>query len=119
MRLQAKLAAAEAVASKAEQRTSRINPGRIEGMATDPYEPPEIIALAQGIADEFGVGLRVEGWIGATGHQGQEFAINLNGQRCALELGEQDILGFASDQQARMRVEERIRHQLKTICSGS
>ena len=88
-------------------------------MATDPYEPPEIVALAQSIADEFGVGLRVEGWIGSTGHQGREFAINLNGQRCALELGEQDILDFESDQQVRMRVEERIRHQLKTICSGS
>ena len=85
----------------------------------DPYQPPEIIELAQRIAEEFGVALHVEGWIGPTGHQGREFAVSFNGQRNALELGEHDILSFSSDQQTRIRVEERIRYQMKYLISMS
>jgi|SRR5678815_998622 len=85
----------------------------------DPYQPLEIIELAQRIADEFGVGLHIEGWVGPTGHQGREFAVSLNGQRSSLELGEHDILAFSSDQQARIRVEERIRYQMKHLIAVS
>jgi len=88
------------------------------GGMDDQYEPPEIIKLARRIAEELGGSLQVEGWIGPTGHQGREFAVGLNGQHAALELGESDIIAFPSDRQARKRVEERIRYQMKSMLAG-
>ena len=76
----------------------------------------QILAFARRVADEVraeGRGdLRVIGWIGPTGHQGWEYAVEVGGRAVALEVGEADIPAYPTDARVRRRVEERVRSQM-------
>jgi hypothetical protein len=87
--------------------------------ARDDPGAEQILAFARRVADELraeGRGdLRVVGWIGPTGHQGWEYAVEVGGRAVALEVGEADILAYLTDHRVRQAVEERVRWQMRGL----
>jgi hypothetical protein len=87
--------------------------------ARDDPGAEQILAFARRVADELqaeGRGdLRVVGWIGPTGHQGWEYAVEVGGRAVALEVGEADILAYLTDRHVRQGVEERVRWQMREL----
>jgi len=87
--------------------------------ARDDPGAEQILAFARRVADELraeGRGdLRVVGWIGPTGHQGWEYAVEVGGRAVALEVGEADILAYLTDRRVRQAVEERVRWQMRGL----
>jgi hypothetical protein len=81
----------------------------------------QILKIARRVAEEFATfhdaEIRVVGWIGSTGQQGQEFAVYVDGKGFNFEVGESQVLGISSDEIIRGEVEERIRQQMQYAVS--
>jgi hypothetical protein len=82
----------------------------------------QILEIARRVAEEFtrshDANIRVIGWIGSTGQQGWEFAVEVNGNGFNLEVGESQVIGISSDEVIRREVEERIRNQMRYAVSS-
>src|SRR5262249_42574211 len=76
----------------------------------------EILLVARRVAAELGEAtgreFRAVGWIGGDGKGGWEFAVDIDGAGCALEVGDAQLLTFPHDERVRREVEERIRYQM-------
>jgi hypothetical protein len=81
----------------------------------------QILLIARRVAEEFSIShdaeIRVVGWIGSTGQQGQEFAVYVDGKGFNFEVGESQVLGISSDETIRREAEERIRQQMQYAVS--
>jgi hypothetical protein len=81
----------------------------------------QILEIARRVAEEFSIShdaeIRVVGWIGSTGQQGQEFAVCVDGKGFNFEVGESQVLGISSDDTIQGEVEERIRQQMQYAAS--
>jgi hypothetical protein len=88
------------------------------GMSEDERKTGEsqILEIARRVAEEIAnscdAKILVVGWIGFTGHQGREFAVDVDGKGFNFEVGETQVLGISSDETIRREVEERIRNQM-------
>lgn len=75
-----------------------------------------IIALAAEIASELskssGRSVRVVGWRGSGGKMDWEYVVEVDGRATALEVGDSNLLEFASDERIRTETAARIRYQL-------
>jgi hypothetical protein len=76
----------------------------------------QILEIAGRVAKDFAKScnaeIRIIGWIGSTGQQGHEFAVNVDGKGFNFEVGESQVLGISSDETIQQEVEERIRQQM-------
>ena len=69
----------------------------------------QILEIARRVAQEFSTDcdaeIRVLGWIGSTGQQGWEFAVDVDGKGFNFEVGESQVVGFSADEMIRREVE--------------